>query len=87
MTFKPGYTRHKRVYSFRAWVDEKGWNKDRYHRDGPHANCDCLKLWDLNRTGLGHNIIRITRGKGHFVILLGRKYHKIAIRQRKKAYA
>jgi hypothetical protein len=86
MTFKPGYKRRKRTYSFRAWVDTDGWNVDRKHKDEPHIRCDCLKLWDVSRTGLGHNIIRITRGKGHFVILLGEKYHRIALRQRKSVY-
>jgi hypothetical protein len=80
MTFKPGYKRRRWTYSFRAWVDDRGWNVDRKHRLGEvHIRCDCLKLWDLNRTGLGHNIIRITRGRRHLVILLGKNYRRIRI--------
>jgi len=87
--FEPGYKRRRWTYSFRAYVDLRGSNLDRFHRGvkGSGHHCDCLKLWDLNWRKNSHNIIRITRGRGHFVILLGRKYRKIAIRQRKWMYA
>lgn len=71
MTFKPGYKRRKRTYSFRAYVDDRGWNRDRY--GGP------LKMWDLNWRKSHHNIIRVTWGRRHLVILLGSKYRKIRI--------
>ncbi len=89
MTFTPGYKRRKRTYSFRAWVDERGSNVDRLHHHLPESgkHCDCLKMWDLNWKKSHHNIIRITRGRGHFVILLGSKYRKIALRQREGVYA
>jgi hypothetical protein len=85
VTFKPGYKRRKRTYSFRAWVDKEGWNVDRKHAahqrrtDTYTRTCDCLKLWDLNWRGSSHNIIRVTRGRRHLVILLGRKYRRIRI--------
>jgi hypothetical protein len=87
MTFKPGYKRRKRTYSFRAWVDEDGWNVDRLHTAsaGWHP-CNHLKMWDVNRKGTGHNIIRITRGRGHFVVLLGKKYRKAINIKRKNMY-
>jgi hypothetical protein len=78
VTFKPGYKRRKRTYSFRAWVDKSGWNTERDHQKHP-TRCGCLKLWDLNWRGSGHNIVRITRGRGHLVILLGRNYRRIRI--------
>jgi hypothetical protein len=93
MTFTPGYKRRKRTYSFRAYVDERGSNTGWKHQDHQSGRpghsairCNCLKMWDVNRTGLGHNIIRITWGRGHLVILLGKKYHRIALRQRKSVY-
>jgi hypothetical protein len=81
MTFKPGYKRRKRTYSFRAWIDDKGWNTDWKHQGHriDHIRCDCLKLWDLNWRKSHHNIIRITRGKRHLVILLGRTHRRIRI--------
>jgi hypothetical protein len=78
MTFKPGYKRRKRTYSFRAWIDEKGWNTE-YDHKRHSGRCDCLKLWDLNGTKSHHNIIRVVRGRRHLVILLGSKYRKIRI--------
>jgi len=87
MTFKPGYKRRRWTYSFRAWVDERGSNVDYQHTlQGSGKYCDCLKLWDLNWRKNSHNIIRIIRGRGHFVILLGRKYRKIALRRRKRSW-
>jgi hypothetical protein len=88
MTFKSGYKRRKRTYSFRAWIDpENGWaNNDRQHKDGTHAFCNCLKLWDLNRRPGSENIIRITRGKRYFVVLVGKNYHRIINIRPKKVY-
>lgn len=67
--FSPGYTRRRHTYSFRAYVDEHGWNRNRYR--GP------LKLWDLNWRKSHNNIVRVVRGKRHFVVLFGRKYRRL----------
>jgi len=75
---KLGYRFHRRVYTFRAMVDEYGWNVERTHKlhEG-RIRCDCLKLWDINVTGTGRNILRITRGRGHFVVLIGKNYRRL----------
>lgn len=85
MTFKPGYKHRKRTYSFRAWVNEKGWNVEREHKmHQGRIRCDCLKMWDVNRTSLSHNIIRVTWGRRHLVILVGKNYRRIRIMGRKR---
>jgi hypothetical protein len=78
MTFKPGYKRRKRTYSFRALVNKDGWNREYVHL-AHTGRCDCLKMWDVNWNTNSRNIIRVTWGRRHLVILLGSKYRKIRI--------
>jgi len=64
--------RRRWTYSFRAWIDERGSNEDHAHRDceAPRRclglepySCKHLRLWDLNTTSGGRNILRIVRGR------------------------
>lgn len=69
-----GYTRRRRTYSFRAWVDASGSNVDRL----PRRRGD-TRLWDLNRTSNGHNIIRILRRRSplYLRVMVGRRLHTV----------
>ena len=64
------YRRRRWTYSYRAWIDEHGgsvgWSRGRYD----------LRLWDLNRTSNGHNLIRIVRRRKPFcfIVVVGRRY-------------
>lgn len=88
------YHRYPRlgVYTFRAMIDERGWNVDRKHEQhqgryfAAGDRCSCYRLWDLNRKKTHHNIIRVIRGPRTFQILLGKKYRKIGWRNPKRYY-
>ena len=87
---KPGYVRHKRVYSFRAWVDDRGSNRDydhenfcmgltRCHGAFEGEKCLHLRLWDLNTNASGRNIVRIVRRRRPFClhIVVGQRYRNL----------
>lgn len=81
------YHRYPRlgVYTFRAMIDERGWNIDRMH-EKHKGKCSCYHLWDLNSKKTHHNIIRVIRGPRTFQILLGSKFRKIGWRRPKRYY-
>ncbi len=70
------------TYSFRAWVDEFGGNADHEHaqrcvlRGRP---CRHTRLWDLNRSGTGHNVLRVERRTWPVFlrVLVGRRYRRL----------
>ena len=67
------YRRRRWTYSYRAWIDEHGGNAG--WTRGPHD----FRLWDLNRTSNGHNLIRIVRRRWPFyvVVVVGRHYRTV----------
>jgi hypothetical protein len=69
------YRRHRGWYTFRAWIDEEGNNRDRHHAahrpyigDERGTRCLHLRLWDANTARHGHNIIRIVRRRRPFAL-------------------
>jgi hypothetical protein len=79
------YRRRRWTYTFRAWIDEQGWNRDREHEtrcgNTRSGYCRHIRLWDLNRRGSGKNLVRMSfrRRPFYLSIGLGRKYRGINI--------
>jgi len=67
------------VYTFRAWIDEDGFNEDRNHERHCTRRCEHLRMWDLNLSRNGRNILRITRRlrPPYLHIVLGPRYWRV----------
>lgn len=74
MNLDNSYRRYRFVYSFRAWINERGTNEDHAHevsclrRQGTafFGRCEHLRLWDLNTDRRAANIIRVVRRRRPF---------------------
>jgi hypothetical protein len=80
------FRRHRRTYSFRAWIDEQGSNKDYEHEkwcatdvEFHCGSCSHLRMWDLNWNLNSHNIIRIVRRRHplYLCVVVGCKYRTL----------
>lgn len=86
------YTRRRWTYSFRCWIDERGFNVDRQHEKSFRCQlagrCDHIRLWDLNTAHKSRNLLRIVRRRKPFVfsVAAGPRYWRVInIHGRKRA--
>lgn len=77
------YHHYRHVYTFRAWIDDRGNNVDRQHEKSFRCQlakrCQHIRLWDLNRRVSGKNILRICRRRRPFLfdVRVGAKYRGV----------